>query len=121
MDYFVEDKQLVKLFVEKEKELKKGRALHKKVRKLQLEQQKIGLKLNRYKEQMSVLAEKQRKALGMDEFEDLRGLDYKKGKLVLRTVNLIDEFKEEFRKANNKTDESKTKGSDKADGKSKKR
>lgn len=93
MEYYIEDKQLLKLFNEKEKEIKAGRALEKKKNVIEEEQRKIGLKLNRLKEQMMAGVEKRTPELNIPEFEEITKLDVVKGKVKLTTTDLIEEYK----------------------------
>lgn len=115
MDYQLNDKQLVKLFDEKEKELKQGRALEKKKNVIEEAQRKIGLKLNRLKEQMIPIVEKKREELGITEFEEITTLKVVKGKVVLSTTDLIEDYKRIIREQRGLKNEEQTDDTDKKD------
>lgn len=93
MEYLFEDKQLVKIYNEKEKLVKEFNRLRKKAEAIVEVQKGIQLKLNRIREQMMDIVEKRRVDVNVGEWEDITVLDVVKGKARFVTEDIIEAYK----------------------------
>lgn len=72
--------------------------LMKQKEKLERERNKIALKVQKVKDKVVPLIQKEAKSFLKDEYDDIETAKIKDGKLVITTFNHIDDFKARFRK-----------------------
>lgn len=90
-----ENKKIVDLLDKKAPLIKEGRKLSEEMEKLNKELHKIGLKVQKLKDKTAQLIEKEDITLG--EFEYIRTIDTKNGKVVVEIVDAVEEYKSAYR------------------------
>ena len=92
-----EDKKVKKALIEKGLLIEKGREISQKIEDLQTELNKIGLKVQKIKDDTVLpFAREVKKTLG--KYEDLETLQLVNGKIVVNVFDYLERYKEEFDK-----------------------
>ena len=92
-----EDKKVKKALIEKGLLIEKGREISRKIEKLETERNKIGLKVQKIKDDIVLpFAREIKKDLG--KYEDLQTLNLVNGKIVVNVFDYIEQYKEELDK-----------------------
>jgi|TARA_Y100000034_G_scaffold49407_1_gene61096 transcriptional regulator len=89
----LQNAKLHKLLEEKIKLVEEGKSFQKKVEKLQKEQRKIGLKLNKVKEKVLPLIAEESTKLDIGQFEAPMNVNIIDGKSILTIVDRVEDFK----------------------------
>ena len=97
--------KLFKLLEDKEVLVGKGRELQKDIEEIQKEQRKIGLKLNKVKEKVIPLVEKESEKIEIEQFETPAAVDIKDGKAILTILDQIEDTKKKILEQLEKKDE----------------
>ena len=92
-----DDKKVKKALIEKGLLIEKGREISQKIEDLQTERNKIGLKVQKIKDDTVLpFAREVKKTLG--KYEDLETLQLVNGKIVVNIFDYLERYKEEFDK-----------------------
>jgi len=89
----LQNAKLHKLLEEKANLVEEGKSFQKKVEKLQKEQRKIGLKLNKVKEKVLPLIAGESTKLDIGQFEAPMNVNIIDGKSILTIVDRVEDFK----------------------------
>lgn len=85
--------KLLKLLTKKEELVGEGRKFQVDIEGLQKEQRKVGLKLNKVKEKVIPLIEKESEKLDIEQFEIPSSVNIKDGKAILTILDQIADYK----------------------------
>jgi hypothetical protein len=107
--------EMIKLLQEKEILVKKGSDYQKKIEKMQKEQQKVGLKLNKIKEKIIPMIEEIAKDFETNQWEVPMSVTLLDGKPVMTILDRLEMEKEKLINQNNKLEED-AKEADKSEG-----
>jgi len=91
----INNNTLKKLLEEKEELVTQGRALTNDIEKLEKERAKIGMQIQKRKDKIIPLVEKEVKPK-LAEYEDIETVSLDKGEIVVKVFNHMEEFKKAF-------------------------
>jgi hypothetical protein len=96
------NKEIVELLTKKETLVKEGREVTKKIDELENDRRKIGLQIQKVKDKVIPLVNKLMEG-NLKEFEEIGTVEVKDGELDISIVDVIENFKRDYKEAKNKT------------------
>lgn len=95
-----EHEKIAKLLEDKNTLVKDGIALSKDIEELEQKRAKVGHKIQKLKDKVVPTVKKELfPSLVLEEFEEVQSIDLEDGKVVLKVVDRVEEFKDALRKA----------------------
>ncbi len=96
------NKEIVELLTKKETLVIEGREVTKKIEELENDRRKIGLQIQKVKDKVIPMVNKLMEG-NLKEFEEIGTVEVKDGELDISIVDVIENFKRDYKEAKNKT------------------
>lgn len=101
----LQNKELVKLLIEKGELLKEAREITEEITSLETKREPLGYSIQKLKDKIIPAVESKRKDLELGEFEDIKQVDVDGKDVVITVVDVVAEFKDNYKKAVKERDE----------------
>jgi hypothetical protein len=96
------NKEIVELLTKKETLVIEGREVTKKIEELENDRRKIGLQIQKVKDKVIPMVNKLMEG-NLKEFEEIGTVEVKDGELDISIVDVVENFKRDYKEAKNKT------------------
>ncbi len=104
----IKNKTLVDLLLKKGALIDDARAISKKIDDLENDRRKVGLQVQKLKDKIIPLVQKETKDL-LGEFEEISEVSPKDGEVIITTVDVLENFKRDYKEARAKDEAPETK------------
>lgn len=100
----IKNKTLVDLLIKKGALIDDARAISKKIEELENDRRKVGLQVQKLKDKIIPLVHKETKDL-LGEYEEISEVEPKDGEVIIKTVDVLENFKRDYKEARAKAEE----------------